>query len=629
MGWSWSFLLVLCFQLGISKVFGFNETAYIEVPNQGLLRGERIFVNDDMNVLFFGRVPFAAPPLEELRFSRPGPPPSWEGERDSTYWGPACPQNLGPIKVHEDFVNEDCLYMNIHTPEKTNGESNTYPVILFIQGGGFQLGSTMVLYGGNVLAEKQEVVLVNFNYRLGALGYLSTEDEAAYGNWGMWDQVAAMQWVKENIVLFNGDPNSITIYGHSAGAASVGFHLMSPQSQGLFHKAILESGSPLNRWAVKLPPHSPKDIAQELAVSMDCPTSPSSALVDCLRTKDAYNLTYMAAPLIDYDEEAWLPTVDGPGNFLPEDPFVMMKNGNYYKVPVMAGYTSSEWVQVSVAGITDPNAGMTREEFRQKITYKVLSRKFDSCSQVKYEDIINAMEFFHTPWNDPEHPILLRDSYIKLESDELFASGIHYFLMHMLGDSETPKYMYEFDFESKSAPYADYVAVPHVEDLFFVFGRPYKFDDPPELHLPLPPGRDRPTGRNFTEEDATISDVMMSLWGNFAKYGDPTPEGHLLPGVDGRWTNYSASDKGVFHINTESKMRHDFDFHIVNYWYDYDPKVEQSASNLCCDCVEQVDPTHEEPNDIVDSAVTHRYDPMVEMCKKQLTVCIVKGLCLT
>ncbi|XP_077980070.1 fatty acyl-CoA hydrolase precursor, medium chain-like [Glandiceps talaboti] len=586
-----------------------NDTLVIEVPGQGLLRGRRIKKNDELDILFFGRVPYAAPPVGELRFARSGPPPSWEGEWDSTYFGPGCPQIVGrifellpPVDVAQ-FFDEDCLHINIYAPDKNTGE-NKYPVLLFIQGGGYSVGLNMLFYSGEVLVDKQEVVLVNFNYRLGSLGYLSTEDESAYGNWGMWDQVAAMKWVKENIALFNGDPDSITIFGQSAGATSTGLQMLSPHTEGLFHKAICMSGSPLNFWAVKQPPYSAIEMAQELAEKMDCPTTPTSDLVDCLRTKDALEISYADS---DHDQGAFIPVVDGPGNFLPEDPFVMMKNKDYHKVPMMAGYTATESATSAMAGVENPDEGMTKEEFQQKILNKVMRRKYVSCSNVSYEDIADAMEFYYTPWVDPNDEELLRDNYIKLESDDSFAAGIHYFALHMLDDEENPKYVYRFDFQSESASYEDYVEVPHVEDLFFTFGRPYKPYTPFSVIIPIPLPV---TPRNFTDEDREISDTAMGLWVNFAKYGDPTPDGHSLPGVNEKWVEYSASDKRIFHIDKESKMKDDFVFHDVSYWYDYDPKVVESATNQCCDCYTVPAPDDPDPQtdpDPVDTASSLAY----------------------
>ncbi|XP_006815352.1 cholinesterase-like, partial [Saccoglossus kowalevskii] len=456
-----------------------------------------------------------------------------------------------------------------------------YPVIFFIQGGGFSVGTSMFIYSSEVLSTYNDVVVVTFNYRLQALGYLSTQDDVAPGNWGMWDQVAALKWVKQNIEYFNGDPDAITAYGQSAGAVSVGLHMLSPQSKGLFNQAITQSGSAHVNWAVKLPPYDPMDSTIELATKMDCPTGTSTEIIDCLRTKNAFDIVANAFTIMDYDQLGFMVVVDGPGNFLPDDPFSLMERGEYQKMPYMSGYTKSELAVSAMAGIEDPNSGITRQEFREKIMKLVTAKKYDSCSDVIHEDIARSMEFYYLPWEAPRDKIRLRDQYIKLESDADFVAGVHYSALGMLNDEDNPKYIYRFDYESESARYDDYVEVPHLEDLFYCFGRPHKR---PLVDILPVPGFVKILERRWTDTDRVMADVSMALWTNFAKYGNPTPEGHSIPGINGTWDKYKAGSKGVFHINEQSAMNYDFDFHDVGYWYDYGAKVVESASNQCCDC---------------------------------------------
>lgn len=214
--------------------------------------------------------------------------------------------------------NEDCLYLNVYTPEvqvssleyeieirvqekfsmppekipyitllivclifylKQGVYQAKYPVMVYIQAESFENGDSS-LYGPEKLLDK-EVVIVTFNYRLGILGFLSTGDDVAPGNWGLHDQRLLLEWVKGNIDHFSGDPNKITLFGQGAGAASVIFHLSSPASQGLFHGAIAQSGSALCDWAIE---RNPLRFAQDVAETLGCPPNPSTKLVECLRT---------------------------------------------------------------------------------------------------------------------------------------------------------------------------------------------------------------------------------------------------------------------------------------------------------------------------------------------------------
>ncbi|NXS08381.1 SASB hydrolase, partial [Neodrepanis coruscans] len=220
----------------------------------GRVRGYQFRVDSaQRSVNVFLGLPFAKPPVGSLRFSEPQPPEPWEGVRDATAYPPMCPQDSVQGQYFSDFItnrkekvplqmSEDCLYLNVYTPVST-GEQKL-PVLVWIHGGGLILGAAST-YDGSALAALDNVVVVTIQYRLGILGYFSTGDEHARGNWGYLDQVAALKWIQENIIHFGGDPGSVTITGESAGGISVSALILSPLAKGLFHKAISESGTAL------------------------------------------------------------------------------------------------------------------------------------------------------------------------------------------------------------------------------------------------------------------------------------------------------------------------------------------------------------------------------------------------
>jgi para-nitrobenzyl esterase len=216
-----------------------RETSY------GTVRG----VEADGLFVFRG-IPFARPPAGRLRFRPPEPPPPWTGVRDASRFGPAAPQNvtvLGPLfRLGTPRTGEDCLYLNVWTPGLDGGRR---PVLAWIHGGAFILGAgSQPLYDGSALARRGDVVVVTINYRLGALGFLHLKERCgeripATGNEGILDQIAALQWVRDEIAAFGGDPANVTIFGESAGAMSCATLLGTPRARGLFHRAILQSGS--------------------------------------------------------------------------------------------------------------------------------------------------------------------------------------------------------------------------------------------------------------------------------------------------------------------------------------------------------------------------------------------------
>src|SRR5438270_10032672 len=215
---------------------------------QGKVHGKTI--NSDKVKAFMG-LPYAAPPVGDLRWKAPQPAAKWKGERDATKYGAHCAQNaVFADMIFQDGVNsEDCLFLNVYAPADATDKSKL-PVMFWIHGGGFAGGaSSEPRHNGDFLPLKG-VVLVTINYRLGVFGFLATADLAkeangAAGNYGLMDMIAALQWVKSNIKGFGGDPGNVTIFGESAGSFAVSTLMASPMAKALFHNAIRVSGAAL------------------------------------------------------------------------------------------------------------------------------------------------------------------------------------------------------------------------------------------------------------------------------------------------------------------------------------------------------------------------------------------------
>ena len=288
------------------------------------------------SVTKFLGVPFAAPPIGELRFKAPEPPKSWK------------PKVL-QAKTHgnECSDSEDCLFLDVYTPNV----SLSLPVLFYIHGGAYSSGSA-VQYPSDILA-LQGVVVVVIQYRLGPFGFLTTGDSAAPGNFGMLDQVEALKWVKENIDHFGGDPSNVTIFGESAGATSVSLHLLSPLSEALFHQAIAESGVDLSSFAIQ-PTSLGIRIAKDLAQNLDCATSEHNAMIACIREKKAAEIQ-RASQKVEYvfaDVLMWAPVVDKI--FLRDTPRNLREKGEFKKVKFMISFNSHEGASYvgAIAGLT-------------------------------------------------------------------------------------------------------------------------------------------------------------------------------------------------------------------------------------------------------------------------------------
>jgi carboxylesterase type B len=302
-----------------------RATAGDVVPTDtGVVRGSSA---DGMRQ-FLG-IPYAAPPVGELRWQPPQPAQRWQGVRDATQFANHCPQPPTPFGVAS--VTEDCLYLNVYTPEgKRRGWWR--PVMVWFHGGALFLGESDD-YGPARLVD-EGVVVVTVNYRLGILGFLAhpaLSAESSYGgsgNYGIMDQQAALRWVRRNISRFGGDPHNVTIFGESAGGLSVHTHLASPESNGLFHRAIIQSGA----YALDQPP---LEIAELGGTAFAAATGCGDQSAGCLRSLTVEEI------LANQSSAGFIPNLDG--RVLQQTIRRALASGEFNRVPVMQGTTHDEW----------------------------------------------------------------------------------------------------------------------------------------------------------------------------------------------------------------------------------------------------------------------------------------------
>jgi len=293
-------------------------------------------------------IPYAAPPVGDLRWRPPLPVKPWDGVRACTDFGPSCPQPRPMIGDEPVKASEDCLFLNVWTAAKAADEKR--PVMLWIHGGGYTTGSgSSKIYDGEALA-RQGVVLVTINYRLGPFGFfahplLSKEsDKGVSGNYGLLDQMAALRWVKTNIAAFGGDPERVTIFGESAGAGSVCHLMVSPLAKGLFHRAIAQSGTGQNAhrhlretWFGM---EAWEKTGERLARQLGCDTA--SDPLAALRAKSADEILTTANPaqgLFGRGTKYW-PVVDGW--VIPDEPALLFEAGKQHPVPLIIGSNADE-----------------------------------------------------------------------------------------------------------------------------------------------------------------------------------------------------------------------------------------------------------------------------------------------
>lgn len=326
-----------------------DEGTTIEAPTRlGTVQGIH-----HRGVARFAGIPYAAPPVGDLRFRPPTPPAPWQDVRDATAFGPVAPQNPSIMEAlfggEAEAWSEDCLYLNVWTPDPTPDAA--LPVMVWIHGGGFEMGSgSSPLYDGTSFAQ-DGVVLVTVNYRLGAFGFLELghldPSRAGSGNLGLLDQVAALEWVRDNVAGFGGDPDNVTVFGESAGAMSISLLLSMPRAAGLFHRAIAQSGAAS---AARTPELAESNTTEFMA------TAQLASLDELLAAEPAQLLAAhatMAASRVA-DPEAVIERTGNPlaflsfrpvadGHEVPTDPLGAIADGSAAGVSLLVGTNSEEW----------------------------------------------------------------------------------------------------------------------------------------------------------------------------------------------------------------------------------------------------------------------------------------------
>lgn len=509
----------------------------------------------------------------QFRFNRPESP-SWVGIWNATYYRPACPQLPWLVKQtvpefnREKHTSEDCLYLNIFSPNNTDETPveypNLYPVIVFIHGGGWTMGASQQ-YPGVFLAERK-VVVVTFNYRLNALGFLSTGDHYSPGNYGLWDQHRALEFIKENIKSFRGDPGHVTIIGHSTGAASAGLHLLSPRSYNLFHQAILMSGSDRSKWAVIPDINDAKNYAIDVGRELGCPTNDNLRLITCLQLYRTADEIVNASAKVRVKEgtvgNPWGPVVDGPYQgsqfaFLTDPPKSMREQGRLQKLRVMAGQVSDEG-SFFIPNLPSLDQGVRLDEFNNII------REF--LRDHKVADMVNAQEaltFQYTYWPEKGNTHAVRQQLMDMMSDYLFGTGMDETIYSHTLYNKT--YFYVFDYKSRFDNLPPWRGVAHGQELQYLFGFPYINQTYKDLFGVYPRQQ-----YDIDFSDRNVSEYMISLFTNFSDSGNPTQKISFTSNYSRiPWLEYNIHNHSYIYIG--NKTKNDVNYRQENYafWREY------------------------------------------------------------
>ncbi|KAL0870724.1 hypothetical protein ABMA27_005661 [Loxostege sticticalis] len=502
--------------------------------SDGILEGEKVTNEISGTYYSFKGIPYAAPPVGDLRFKAPQPPIPWEGVRSALECGKPCYQFNFMTRTRLEG-SEDCLYLNVYTPDIK--PSQPLPVMIWIHGGAFSSGSgDDDLYGPDYLI-RNGVILVTINYRLEILGFLCLDTEDVPGNAGVKDQVAAMRWVQKNISCFGGDPNNVTIFGQSGGAACATMHCVSPMTKGLFKRAIAQSGCIMSYWGQL---YRPRDRTLALAQKLGCTSEDDKELYEFFKNQPKENLCEIQVPILmkEIDGDAYetqfciasekvFPGVEAyfTGDF-NED----LKNNFHEGVELLIGHNEHEGI-INISAAHDLNKKIHRaNHFKEYFCPRPLSLY---CSVDDQLEIGKKVKAYYTKNKKITTKNLnLLEKYHTAESFKVPIWQLaKYFSL------KNKVYMYRFkciserNFFSRLCGMSEYfpsgTVVCHIDDIPYLF--PMKI-----------------IKQNISMSSPTFKmiNTMTKLWTNFAKTGNPTPD--LSLGTN--WRQFKGNSQNYLDI---------------------------------------------------------------------------------
>ena len=440
----------------------------------------------------FRGLPYAAPPVGSLRWKPPRQSADWQGVRDATTYAPSCPQPVATAGTQ----SEDCLYLNVTTPQLGSHQRRGRPVLVWIHGGGFVTGSGRDYDGRKLSAEG--IVVVTINYRLGALGFLAhpalaERSRGPAGNYGLMDQQAALNWVRENIAAFGGDPQRVTIAGESAGGLAVLAHLVSPGSRGLFQRAVIQSGSfGLTRQSLA----EGEAFGQVFASQATCPEQTAA----CLRSRTVDKLLHSGWP----DQAPESAIIDG--KVLTQSFDTALRQGRFAKVPILNG-TNHDEEAIFVFGL---GATVTRGAFAQIPHQPVSSANYQQniASVLGVSDAratAIALEYRVDAYPSPTI------AFSSLVNDSQFACPA--WQMNQWTAPRVPTFAYEFNDDAAPGRFVPTIGIAtHLSELGYLFDLPdAPFQDP------------------FTSDQKSLAAAMRAAWAQFAREGNPSSRALVWP----------------------------------------------------------------------------------------------------
>ncbi|CAL1541831.1 unnamed protein product [Lymnaea stagnalis] len=531
----------------------------------GRLRGMETVARNNKTYLAFLGIPYAKPPVGELRFNKPVPHPKLAAVFNATVPGASCVQSDLMLQPGET-MSEDCLFLNVFTRGDGNSTVNRKKVMVWVHGGAFILGSSLLYDAGSIVTD-HDVIVVTLNYRLGVLGFFSTGNEASLGNYGLWDQVAALEWVKDNIAGFGGDPDDVTAMGQSAGGASVSLLALSPVAKGVFTRVYAQSGFASSLFANYVNSYMDAEfVSRELNCTNEVPRNAtelvrSHAVLDCLRNRSAADVSKWAAP--ELYRTSYGPRVDG--DLIPRSALELL--GDYDYLVSIGFYERAYLVGVNN---NDRQAVDALFESAKLSHYGAVNNLTSEEKEKGWKDTVNTAACFNigdrlglespsdvqvrpiTDWYENRHP---GEAAVKtLISDLYFSVPLFDFLKAVARNSSVKAWLMYFN-HFPSYLNGTSKGMTHGLDL------PYLFDIPMDVV-------DRLTFAgihgSFDGADLRLRRLFSSLIAEFTKTGNPTKA--LDSETPGGWPAYDLQGGQYLDFNPTPSIQQDLDREKREFW---------------------------------------------------------------
>ncbi|XP_053402698.1 uncharacterized protein LOC123550608 [Mercenaria mercenaria] len=524
----------------------FSQTPVTVNTNVGSIMGfqEIIYVDGEQKLIskFLG-IPFAESTAGKNRFRKPVPKAPFQGTFDARNVSFACYQQAFEdgelLKAYGvPGFSEDCLTLNIYVPNGLKSR-DLLPVMVWIYGGGFTQGAASS-YHPEVLALFGNVIVVTINYRIGMFGFLRDRNGAFPGNQGLWDQHLAIKWVHDNIDSFFGYKDEITIFGESAGGASVMLQALYPGNKGLFKRVIAESGTAISPWALL-------DVSDfEIYLNEQSCLTDSRSFVTCLQSKDPdslqSNITSFG-PVVDGDF-----LIDTPRNIIKGQSAVTSNSRDFFaSLNIMTGVNDLDGTLAFISfsallGHSDLEFNITKNNFRTEIVPFMINETFSPKDKDTRVVLERLLTFFYTDWKDPDDYVSIRKLVSDMSNDAVFFAPAAQTVEAHAQLQKGSTYFYEFAVKVRK----NLIDVPswmngsnHADELFYVFGIP----------LSTAVSIYNMTGADSSIEDKQVSRATMAFWTNFAKSGNPNIPMDVTQFTGTSWPEYEMSSQRYFQIS--------------------------------------------------------------------------------